>query len=117
MGKKAGYSDEEIENFETTFNKFDKDKSGEIDNMELQKLLAEFGWEPKSKEESYALLERFNVAHSLAKEAGVKHTSEPGSPEITFYEFIQLARMLQKQFDSEEETKMKALMHEMKYNH
>jgi len=113
--KKAGYSDQEIEHYQDMFNKYDKDRGGSIDNMELQKILQEFGWEPKSREEQLELLSRLDQSRVLALEAGVEETSESDSGEITFWEFVQLCRISQKQQEADEEIKMKKLMVDLKY--
>jgi Ca2+-binding EF-hand superfamily protein len=113
--KKAGYTDEEVESFLDAFNRFDRDRSGEIDNMELQRLLKEFDWQPKSREEQQVLLGRLDNARANAREAGVKEVSQLGGAELTFWEFVQLARMLQKDQDALEEAKLHKLQEDLKF--
>merc|ERR1712216_152726 len=69
--RKAGFSDEEIENYQNMFNKFDKDKSGDIDVKELMVILNNFGWAPKSKEERDAIVIKLDKARHFAEDAGV----------------------------------------------
>merc|ERR1712007_38168 len=114
--KKAGYSEDELEKMEESFNKYDRDRSGEIDNFELQKLLTDYGWEPRTKEQVAALMRKLETARSLAAEAGVKELTAPNSAELKFWEFVQLARILQKEQDAAEVEKMKALKLELKFS-
>lgn len=113
--KKAGFADAEIDSFMEQFNIFDKDRSGEIDPMELQRLLREFSWEPKSKEEQAELVKKLEMARNLAREAGAS-TSKEGSTCITFWEFVQLARILHTQHDRAEEDAMTKLMSELNFS-
>eukprot|EP00927_Polykrikos_kofoidii_P072002 TRINITY_DN68176_c0_g1_i1.p1 TRINITY_DN68176_c0_g1~~TRINITY_DN68176_c0_g1_i1.p1 ORF type:complete len:1133 (+),score=206.57 TRINITY_DN68176_c0_g1_i1:80-3478(+) len=113
--RKTGYNDEEIENFQDMFNKFDKGLTGKIDGKMLNSLLAEFGWSPTSREEQVALLERLDTARQACREAGVEDTSEDGASEVWFWEFIQLARMLQKQHDEKEVEKLTKLSQELRF--
>jgi Ca2+-binding EF-hand superfamily protein len=115
--KKAGFTEQEIENFKEQFRTFDKDQSGMIDVWELQALLKEFGWAPKSKQEQTALIEKIDVARAAAREAGVTDvsTEHDHSVDITFWTFVQLARMLHSQHDRAEEAQMERLMQELKF--
>lgn len=113
--KKAGFTEQEIENFKEQFNNFDKDLSGMIDVWELQGLLKEFGWAPKTKQDQTALIEKIDVARSAAREAGVTDVSADHSVEISFWVFVQLARMLHTQHDRAEEAQMERLMQELRF--
>lgn len=113
--KKAGFTDGEIHQFLEQFNTFDKDRGGDIDPLELQLLLKEFSWEPKSKEEQAELMRKLEVASSLAREAGAE-TKKEGSSCITFWEFVQLARMLHTQHDRAEEDAMAKLVAELNFS-
>jgi len=116
--RKSGYSDAEIDEFRESFRAFDKDGSGEIDTKELQQLLIQFGWQPKTKQDQQELIKRLGEARQVAKEAGVQEEelSKIGANEITFWEFVQLARMLQKQHDVNEHEKLQALIAELKFS-
>jgi len=111
--KKAGFTDEEIERFKELYESFDKDHSGEIDNLELIQLLAEFNWQPRSKEGQAQLMRKLDVARAGAREAGIEHVGQDGSPCITFWTFVQLARMLKREMEVEEEQRMAATMQEL----
>jgi len=113
--KKAGFSDVEIENFKEIFWKFDLNKNGEIDNMELQGILKEFGWEPKSREQQQELMEKLDIARQLAREAGVEDVGQDGSPNVKFWSFIQLARMLRTQQDKDEERQLRELQAQLQF--
>lgn len=114
--KKAGFSDEEIENFMDIYNRFDLNKNGEIDNMELQYILKEFNWEPKSREQQTDLMNKLDVARSLAREAGCTDVGPDGSPFLKFWSFIQLARMLRTEKEKEEEAALRALQAELRFS-
>jgi len=111
--KKAGFSDQKIAHFEELFTQFDRDRSGEIDNAELMALLKEFNWEPKSREEQQELIKKLDTARSRAREAGVEGVTQDGP--ITFWTFVQLARILETEHDHAEEVKMKNLLAELKF--
>lgn len=113
--KKAGFSDEEIEHFQETFDRYDRDKSGEIDNQELQKILKEFGWEPKTIKDQQALLGKLDQARVLAEEAGLENGTEAGSSDLMFWEFVQLSRILEKERDMAEIETMNKLMAELNF--
>lgn len=114
--KKAGFSDERIETFREQFDRIDKDKSNEIDAKELQELLTEFGWQPKSREEQATLQEKMNLARQRAREAGVKEVGPDGWAGMKFWPFIQLARMLETEKEQAEEQRMSKLMDEIKFS-
>jgi len=101
--RKAGFTDDEIVHFQELFDNFDKDKSGDIDNMELQTILQEFGFEPRTKEEQSQLIMKLNVARAKTREAGVKDVAEDGSTNIRFWTFVQLMRGLRTEHDQAQE--------------
>jgi len=114
--KKAGFSKQQIQEFQDLFDKFDKDKSGEIDMTELLSILKEFGWQPKTKEEQADLMKKLDVARALAREAGINEVGPDGSPAIKFWSFVQLCRMLHSQHDKAEEENMNKLMAEVQFS-
>eukprot|EP00927_Polykrikos_kofoidii_P060017 TRINITY_DN55099_c0_g1_i1.p1 TRINITY_DN55099_c0_g1~~TRINITY_DN55099_c0_g1_i1.p1 ORF type:complete len:1145 (-),score=220.22 TRINITY_DN55099_c0_g1_i1:103-3498(-) len=113
--RKAGYNDAEIEDFQDLFKQFDRDGGGSIEGAELNSLLAEFGWSPKSREEQTSLMARLDMVREICREAGVEETSKDGSTEVFFWEFVQLARLLQKQQDMREEEQMTKLSKELRF--
>mmetsp|Transcript_28642 Transcript_28642/g.66390 ORF Transcript_28642/g.66390 Transcript_28642/m.66390 type:complete len:1167 (-) Transcript_28642:218-3718(-) len=115
--KKAGFSSAEIDTFREVFDGVDKDGSGVIDSLELQGILKEFGWEPRTRDEQDRLVKKFDVARMLAKEAGIMESSPLGGASIKFWEFIQLARILQKERDREEEAAVENLVKELKFSY
>eukprot|EP00929_Paragymnodinium_shiwhaense_P012820 TRINITY_DN120710_c0_g1_i1.p1 TRINITY_DN120710_c0_g1~~TRINITY_DN120710_c0_g1_i1.p1 ORF type:complete len:1032 (+),score=341.46 TRINITY_DN120710_c0_g1_i1:136-3231(+) len=114
--KKAGFNDAEIEHFEEMFNRFDKDKSGDIDVKELMVILQAFGWAPKSKEERDSIVVKLDKARAAAAEAGVEECSDMGGGELTLWEFIQLCRLLQREREEAEEKTMQMLMTELSFS-
>merc|ERR1712217_580378 len=94
----------------------DKDKSGEIDTMELLGILQEFGWEPKSRQEQTELMSKLNVARARAREAGIKNVGKDGSGALEFWTFVQLSRMLETEFEHAEEDRMNKLMAQLKFS-
>mmetsp|Transcript_106574 Transcript_106574/g.339959 ORF Transcript_106574/g.339959 Transcript_106574/m.339959 type:complete len:965 (-) Transcript_106574:61-2955(-) len=114
--KKAGFSDVELEEFEALFHRFDKDHSKTIDNKELQGILKEFGWEPRTREEQQELISKLDMARQLAREAGVDDESENGSPDVKFWAFVQLIRMLRTDEDKAEEKKVLKVMQELRFS-
>jgi len=113
--KKAGFSDMEIAYFHEIYEKFDTNKNGEIDNLELQAILKEFNWEPKSREQQLDLMSKLDQARALAREAGVHDVGPDGSPFIKFWSFVQLARMLRTQTEKEEEAALRDLQVELRF--
>jgi len=114
--KKAGYSEAELEHFQDLFNKFDKDRSGDIDAKELITILNEFGWAPINTDERNLLMERLDKARKLCRECGVQEVSKLGSSDLRYWEFVQLCRLLQKQKDTDEEEYMAKLMVTLKFS-
>merc|ERR1712176_435732 len=103
------------ENFRDLFDSYDKDKSGLIDCMELQRILKEFDWEPKTREEQAALMKTLDVARASTREAGIQQCTKDGSSDITFWEFVQLCRILRTKHERAEEQRMAALMVVLKF--
>merc|ERR1712176_249719 len=103
------------ENFRDLFDSYDKDKSGLIDCMELQRILKEFDWEPKTREEQATLMKTLDVARASTREAGIQQCTKDGSSDITFWEFVQLCRILRTKHERAEEQRMAALMADLKF--
>jgi len=112
--KKAGFTDERIDELQTVFNKFDKDGSGEIDNMELMGILTEFGWNPKTQQEQQELMRKLQVAKDAAREADPDHKFEDNG--IEFWTFVQLSRKLETEHELAEEELMNRLMKELNFS-
>jgi len=113
--RKAGYADNEIIKLRESFDNFDTDKSGTIDCSELASVLESLDWKPKTVEERNELLGRLEKARVLAKEAGVQEVTAAGSAEVSFWEFIQLKRMIQRYEDTAHEERMQKLMKELAF--
>jgi len=113
--KKAGFSDDEVAEFQKLFDKYDKDKSGEIDTKELNEILKEYGWQPKTREEQAGLMKKLDQARASAREAGIKDVGVDGSSSIRFWTFVQLSRLLRTEHDRAEEDKMTKLMQDLKF--
>jgi len=78
---KAGFTNAEIEEWQSVFEKYDTDKSGEISNKELYVMLADMGKTPRTKAEQ----ERFHILKQRidADDSGL----------IEFEEFLMLMRV------------------------
>merc|ERR1712217_1020782 len=114
--KKAGFTDQRIDELKEVYNRYDKDKSGEIDTMELLGILKEFGWEPKSRQEQTELMSKLNVARARAREAGIKNVGKDDSSGLEFWTFVQLSRMLETEHEHAEEDRMNKLMAQLKFS-
>lgn len=112
--KKAGFTDERIAELQEVFGRFDKDGSGEIDNMELMGILTEFGWNPKTQQEQQELMRKLQVAKDAAREADPEHNLADDG--IEFWTFVQLSRMLETEHEQAEEELMNRLMKELNFN-
>merc|ERR1712217_9818 len=104
--KKAGFADEELEQFKKNFNFFDRDGSGEIDTMELIHILKSFNIEPKSRDEQLCLVDKIDLARAEARKCGVESEREDGHHKLRFWSFVQLMRILQNEHDKAEEEMM-----------
>lgn len=112
--KKAGFSDDEIANFAVQFDNFDKSNSGCIDTVaELDALLQHFGWQVTSKSKQTQIMRKLDLAREAARDAGVSNVGNDGTHQFTFWSFIQLARMEQRDRDIEEEQRLRAAAEEL----
>jgi len=112
--KKAGFSDARIGELRMAFRRYDKNHSGDIDNNELLMILADFSWQPRSREEQSQLVQKLKTAKQRAQEAGVRDAGGPG--EIGFWTFVQLARMLETEHERSEDAAVHALMVELGFS-
>merc|ERR1719324_1627991 len=55
--ERAGFNEEQVEEYETCFNKYDHDGGGSLSLKEINPLLEELGKAPKNKKERERLLE------------------------------------------------------------
>ncbi|CAE7545983.1 unnamed protein product [Symbiodinium sp. CCMP2592] len=90
----AGFSPAEISQLEEMFKHYDKDESGDIDSFEVQELLNDFGLPCRTIAERQAALDQLEEAKQLAAEAGVKSPKGKINSMITFWELVQLVRLV-----------------------
>ena len=90
----AGFSSTEISSLEEMFKHYDKDGSGDIDSVEVQELLNDFGLKLRTRAERQEVLDQFEEARQLAAEAGVKPDVRRPKTMITFWELVQLVRLV-----------------------
>jgi Ca2+-binding EF-hand superfamily protein len=91
--RRAGFSEEEVEKYLEQFNKYDRDKSGDVSVKELMPLLTVLGHAPK------------NVMQRDKLNALLREMDEDGSGEISFEEFLQLMRRFLDEADIEAQKK------------
>mmetsp|Transcript_71981 Transcript_71981/g.153968 ORF Transcript_71981/g.153968 Transcript_71981/m.153968 type:complete len:1127 (-) Transcript_71981:113-3493(-) len=101
--RNAGFSDEEMRYFREVFDAYDIDKSGDMNAHEVQNLLHSLGTDCKTREEQKALLAMLNEARSLAMDAGAGNGTPQGSGLITFWELVQLLRIIRSNEDRKTE--------------
>ncbi|CAE7217206.1 unnamed protein product [Symbiodinium pilosum] len=90
----AGFSPVEINQLEEMFKHYDKDDSGDIDSFEVQELLNDFGLSCRTIAERQAALDQLDEAKQLAAEAGVQRPRGKVNTMITFWELVQLVRLV-----------------------
>lgn len=90
----AGFSQAEISSLEEMFSHYDKDGSGDIDSFEVQELLNDFGLKLRTRAERQEVLDQLEEARQLAAEAGVQHDARRPKSMITFWELVQLVRLV-----------------------
>lgn len=90
----AGFSSTEIDSLEEMFGHYDKDGSGDIDSFEVQELLNDFGLKLRTRAERQEVLDQLEEARQLAAEAGVKPDVRRPKTMITFWELVQLVRLV-----------------------
>jgi len=93
--RRAGFSEEEVANYQETFNKYDKSGDGDLTLKELLPLLTELGKEPKT------VIQREKLTNLL------KEVDGDGSGEIGFLEFLQLMRKFLNESEAEQLRKEK----------
>eukprot|EP00931_Biecheleriopsis_adriatica_P062755 TRINITY_DN3789_c0_g1_i6.p1 TRINITY_DN3789_c0_g1~~TRINITY_DN3789_c0_g1_i6.p1 ORF type:complete len:1159 (-),score=293.43 TRINITY_DN3789_c0_g1_i6:71-3547(-) len=92
--KMAGFTSSEIATLQEMFERYDEDGSGDIDASEVQKLLHDFGLHCRTREERQASLDQVDDAKKLAREAGVFRDGEDEGAFMTFWELVQLVRLV-----------------------
>jgi len=113
--KKAGFADEEVDVFQSIFDKYDLDKSGDIDSKEIQLVLNDLGIVNRTREEQRAMLGQLDLARNKAREAGASGVSAEGSAHVAFWEFLQLLRLVRVKNDKEEEDRVAAAAQECEF--
>jgi len=114
--RKAGFTDGEILYFQSLFNRFDKNKSGDIDVRELQTILQEFGFAPNTRKEQLHFVKKLDAARARTREAGVEQVSKDGSPQLHFWTFVQLMRGLCTEYDKKDEETLGGLQVQLSFS-
>ena len=78
--ERAGFNEEQVEDYEASFKKYDHDGGGSLSLKEINPLLEELGKAPKNKRERERLLQM------------MKEIDDDDTGEIEFPEFLQLMR-------------------------
>jgi len=113
----AGFTQEQIDKLKASFDKYDSDHGGTIDVIELMPLLEEFGWKPKTHQDQSDVMMRLEKAREAAKQAGVEECTEAGVVQVNFWEFVQLARMIQRHDETVYEEQMSKMAQSLKFTH
>merc|ERR1712118_304006 len=101
--RRAGFSEEEVANYQETFAKYDKSGDGDLTLKELIPLLTSLGKEPRT------VIQREKLTQILAE------IDEDGSGEIDFLEFLQLMRKFLNESEAEALRKEKAIITRTKF--
>lgn len=101
--KQAGFTEDEVNVFRQSFEKYDLDGNGKLAREELSPLLADINISMRTVEDQRRFLTLLEDARKEALHCGatVEEVGEPGSPGIAFWTFIHLMRLLQTQQDVE----------------
>lgn len=82
----CGFSDDQLEEFRAAFDMYDADKSGDVAETELMRVLTDLNLAPRSEQEQAELLANLGRCRDLAEEPDGKNT---------FWVFLQLLRDLE----------------------
>eukprot|EP00930_Biecheleria_cincta_P048941 TRINITY_DN34192_c0_g1_i1.p1 TRINITY_DN34192_c0_g1~~TRINITY_DN34192_c0_g1_i1.p1 ORF type:complete len:913 (+),score=226.60 TRINITY_DN34192_c0_g1_i1:208-2946(+) len=101
--KQAGFSDEQLENFTQLFKALDADDSGELAKQELVEFCKARGLPLQTKEHRNELFRMVEEARASARAAGLtaEECGQERSPEVPYWVFIHLMRVLQTRKDIE----------------
>jgi len=113
----AGFSTAEINQLEEMFKHYDKDESGDIDSFEVQELLNDFGLSCRTRSERQAALDQLEEARQLAVEAGVQRDSRKSNAMITFWELVQLVRLVKTSRAKAKEEESRVLLEAISFSH
>jgi len=99
----AGFVEEEVEEFQEIFDRYDRDGSGDIDSKELRSLLRDLGMECRTRAEQRALMGQLDAAQTAAREAGAVPVGRQGDGGVGFWVLVQLMRILRSRKDESTE--------------
>merc|ERR1712216_203182 len=104
LRKRAGFTEDEVDNYREEFETYDKDSSGDINLKELMPLLKAVGKEPRS------VLQRAKLQEILGE------IDTDGSGEISFPESLQLMRRFLDEADAEQMRKEKDVVNRTEFS-
>lgn len=114
--KKAGFSSSELQTLRDMFKKYDADGSGDIDALEVVKLLQDFGLKCRTREERQQSLDQVDEARKLAEAVGVLRDEETEDAFMTFWELVQLVRLLKTQQAKQSEEQGRNTMKQLRFS-
>lgn len=85
--RKCGFDDQQLEMYQGMFEKYDADRSGNIDPKEMIGVLSDLNMQPRSKAEQHQLIALLTECRERA--------GEKDENKITFWVFLQLMRTLE----------------------
>jgi len=112
----AGFSDDDLAKFQTLFNTYDGDKSGEIDAKEISGLVGSLGFAMGTKEERETVLTEIDNARDLAAEMGVENVGKKGGSPVNFWVMIQMLRVMYRKDDNEKLKRETTAVEETKFS-
>jgi len=111
----AGFSDDDLKKYQTLFDTYDGDKSGEIDAKEISDLVKTLGFAMGTKEERDKVLAEIDNARDLAAEMGVENVGKKGGSPVNFWVLIQMLRVMFKKDDKEKLERETTAIEESKF--
>lgn len=112
----AGFAQAEIAQLEDMFKHYDKDGSRDIDSHEVQSLMEDFGMSCRTRQERDAVIDKMDLAKKLAQEAGMPRDASKSNTMMTFWELVQLVRLIKTQRAKQQEERNRKITQALKFS-